>query len=156
MKFRNPMLIVADMDRSVQFYQKLLGLDVILDFGANKTLTGGLCLQTLESWETFIETKKVSFGANNAEMYFEEDDFDDFAEKLKDFALQYVHDIKEHRWGQRVVRFYDPDQHIIEVGENMQAVCKRFLAEGMTPQQIVGRMDVPLTYVYESLGELTE
>lgn len=95
-----------------------------MDFGANKTLTGGLCLQTLESRETFIETKKVSFGANNAEMYFEEDDFDDFAERLKDFALQYVHEIKEHRWGQRVVRFYDPDQHIIEVGENMQAVCK--------------------------------
>ncbi len=79
--------------------------------------------------------------------------------KLKNPMLiltDYVHDIKEHRWGQRVVRFYDPDQHIIEVGENMQAVCKRFLAEGMTPQQIAGRMDVPLTYVYESLGELTE
>ena len=79
--------------------------------------------------------------------------------KLKNPMLvitDYVHDIKEHRWGQHVVRFYDPDQHIIEVGENMQAVFKRFLAERMTPQQIAGRMDVSRTYVYESLGELTE
>ena len=34
------------------------------------------------------------------------------------------------------MRFYDPDKHIVEVGENMQFVCKRFKAEGMTPGQI--------------------
>ena len=36
----------------------------------------------------------------------------------------------------RVVRFYDPDKHIIEVGENMKAVCKRFLDSEMTPEQV--------------------
>lgn len=147
MKFKNPMLVVADMDKTVAFYKKVLGLHVILDFGANKTLTGGLCLQTLETWKAFIGTHEIAFGGNNTEVYFEEDDFDAFAEKLKKFDMEYVHPVKEHSWGQRVVRFYDPDKHIIEVGENMNIVCKRFLDSGMTPEQVAERMDVPMKFV---------
>lgn len=149
MVFNNPMLVVTDMDKSVAFYKSVLGLDVILDFGANKTLTGGLALQTANSFKEFIGSETISFGGNNAEMYFEEDDFDRFAEKLSISKVEYVHPVKEHSWGQRVVRFYDPDHHIIEVGENMVIVCRRFLNSGMTPEQVAERMDVPLSYVVD-------
>ena len=100
MKLKNPLLVVRDMERSKTFYREVLGLHVVMDFGANVTLTGGLCLQPLE-----------------------------------------------HRWGQRVVRLYDPDRHIIEVGENMKSVCRRFRDQGMTPEQIAARMEVPLKFV---------
>ncbi|MDO4520811.1 MAG: VOC family protein [Erysipelotrichaceae bacterium] len=147
MKLKNPLLVVTDIGKSVEFYRNVLGLDVILDFGANKTLTGGLCLQTLETYKDFIGTDRITFGANNAEIYFEEDDFDGFAEKLKQLEIEYVHPVTEHSWGQRAVRFYDPDHHIIEVGENIEMVCRRFLESGMSPQQTAERMDVPLEYV---------
>ncbi len=147
MKYNCPVLVVTDMDKTVEFYKKLLGLRVTTDFGANKTLTGGLALQTIETYKDFIGTNHISFGSNDFEVYFEEDDFDQFAEKLKECAVEYVHPVKEHRWGQRVVRFYDPDKHIIEVGENMEAVCRRFLNAGMTPQQVAERMDVPVDFV---------
>ena len=49
MKLKNPMLVVTDIDKSVEFYKKVFGLHVIMDFGANKTLTGGLALQTSET-----------------------------------------------------------------------------------------------------------
>lgn len=147
MKFKNPLLIVTDMDKSVKFYKEVLGLHVIIDFGANKTLTGGLCLQAIETWKDFIGTSEISFGSNNYEVYFEEDEFDKFADKLKAFDIEYVHPVKEHSWGQRVVRFYDPGKHIIEVGENMKAVCKRFLNSGMTPEQVAERMDVPMKFI---------
>jgi len=26
-------------------------------------------------------------------------------------------------WGQRVIRFYDPDMHIVEVGESLESVA---------------------------------
>ncbi len=45
-----------------------------MDFGANKTLTGGLALQTVETYKNFIGTNDISFGGNNFEIYFEEDD----------------------------------------------------------------------------------
>lgn len=153
MIFGSPMLVVTDMDKSVAFYKSVLGLDVILDFGANKTLTGGLALQTADSFKEFIGSEAISFGGNNAEMYFEEDDFDYFAEKLSSFGVEYVHPVKEHSWGQRVVRFYDPDRHIIEVGENMVVVCKRFLDSGMTSEQVAERMDVPLDYVTDCISQ---
>lgn len=147
MRLKNPMLVVTDMDRSVEFYQKVFGLHVIMDFGANKTLTGGLALQTAETYKAFIDKRDISFGGNNFEIYFEEDDFDKFIDKLKELDIEYVHPVKEHSWGQRVVRFYDPDQHIIEVGENIKVVCRRFLKRGMTPEQVAERMDVPMKFV---------
>ncbi len=151
MELKNPLLAVADMERSLAFYETVLGLRVVLDFGASKTLTGGLCLQTLDTWRSFLGTDQVAFGGNDAEIYFEEDRFDAFAERLSTLPIQYVHPVKEHRWGQRVVRFYDPDRHIIEVGENMAAVCRRFLDSGLTPEQTAERMGVSLEYVRERL-----
>ena len=147
MKLKNPLLVVTDIDKSVEFYKNVLGLHKIMDFGANVTLTGGLCLQSKESFKEFIDNQNITFGSNSIEVYFEEDDFDSFAQKLEMLDIKYVHGIKEHSWGQRVVRFYDPDMHIIEVGENMKTVCKRFLDSGMTPDQVAKRMDVPLKFV---------
>lgn len=147
MKFKNPLLVVSDMDISVKFYKEVLGLRKIMDLGANVTLTGGVCLQTKETWIEFIENDSLFFGGKSSEIYFEEDDFDGFANKLKKLDINYVHPVKEHSWGQRVVRFYDPDRHIIEVGENIKCVCKRFLDSGMTPEQTAERMDVPLKFV---------
>ena len=150
MKFQNPLLVVTDMEVSKKFYKEVLGLEVILDFGANVTLTGGVCLQTKETWMAFIDAKEneIVFGGNNAEIYFEEDDFNAFAEKLKGIDdIDYVHPVIEHRWGQRVVRFYDEDMHIIEVGESLETVCRRFEKSGMTEEEIAVRMDIPLKMV---------
>ena len=152
MKFMNPLLAVSDMERSVAFYKTVLGLDKIADFGANVTLTGGVALQTQETWAQFIETDQITWNGKVSELYFEEDDFDTFAERLRGQDIRYVHPVKEHAWGQRVVRFYDPDGHIIEVGENMQSVCRRFADSGMTPEQIAVRMDVPPEAVFFWLG----
>ena len=40
-----------------------------------------------------------------------------------------------------MIRFYDLDGHIIEVGEDMKMVIKRFLASGMTMEEIPVKMD---------------
>lgn len=139
MKFKCPMLVVNDIEKSREFYKKVLGLRVISDFGANITFTGGLALQTKESWIEFIgkQSKDIKYKGNDAEMYFEEDDFDNFIKKLKSFSeIEYVHDVIEHFWGQRAVRFYDPDFHIIEVSEPLSAVVKRFYDQGMTFEEI--------------------
>ena len=53
MKLKNPMLVVTDIDKSVEFYKKVFGLHVIMDFGANKTLTGGLALQTIDKRDRY-------------------------------------------------------------------------------------------------------
>ena len=147
MKLKNTLLVVRDIDKTVEFYKKVFGLRVITDFGANKTLTGGLVLQTEETFKDFIGTDEISFGGNDFEIYFEEDDFDGFIKRLNGCEIEYVHPVKEHSWGQRALRIYDPDKHIIEIGENIKTVCKRFLESGMTEQEVAVRMDVPVKFV---------
>ena len=97
MKFISPLIVVTDMERSKAFYKKYFGLEVEVDFGANVTLTGGLSLQTLDSWRDFIGGLDVSFKGNDAELYFEADDFDDFIKNLE--GLELVHSPYEHSWG---------------------------------------------------------
>lgn len=93
----NTMLVVTDMDKTVEFYKSVLGLEVVMDFGANKTLTGGLALQTLETYKEFIGTSDISFGGNNFELYFEEDNFDKFANNLRKCDVQYIHPLRNIR-----------------------------------------------------------
>jgi len=145
MKFLSPLIAVSNMERSKAFYKKYLSLEVEVDFGANVTLTGGLALQTLETWREFIGGLDVSFMGNDAELYFEAEDFDSFTENLD--GLELVHPPLEHPWGQRAVRFYDPDGHIIEVGENMNVVARRFYESGMTIEEIAVRMGVEEQHV---------
>ena len=79
------------------------------------------------------------------------DGFDAFAMKLKDHDIGYVRPIIKHSWGQRVVRLYDPDKHIIEVGEKIKMVYKRFIDAGMNVGQVAKRMDVPVDYANDCL-----
>lgn len=156
MKYSCTLLAVADMACAKRFYCELLGMRVTSDFGANVTLSDVLSLQTLESWQTFIDKPagEIQFAHNTAELYFEEDDLNGFLERLAVWPdIRYVHPLKQHGWGQRVVRFYDPDGHIVEVGENMTTVVRRFLADGMTVAQTAKRMDVPEDYILAHKGD---
>lgn len=147
MKLKNTMLVVKDIKKSETFYWEVLGLRTLVDLDIHAVLTGGLALQTEESWKKFIE-KGVTYASNNTEIYFEEDNFDEFINKLNMIDMvEYIHPVMEHSWGQRVTRFYDPDYHIIEVGENMKNVCKRFLDKGMTLEEIAEKMELPLKAV---------
>lgn len=150
MKYKCPLLAVEDMEASKKFYKEVLGLHVVMDLGANVTLTGGLSLQTKESWAGFLgcDPGSVIMGGKDAEIYFEEEKFDEFIARLEAAeGIRPVHPVQEQSWGQRTVRFYDPDRHIIEVGEDMKTVCGRFLDSGMTVEEVAKRMDVPVKYV---------
>lgn len=150
MKVGGPLFAVRDMKKSLEFYRGVLGLEVVNDFGANVELTGGLSLQTLDTWASFLgkPPADIRFGGDDVELYIEAEDFDAFLKTLQDFPeAELVHPPLEHRWGQRVVRLYDPDRHIIEVGESMAKVCRRFLDGGLSEEGVARRMDVSVEYV---------
>ena len=149
--YKGTLIAVKNMEESKKFYHDILDMNVVGDFGANVQLNDGLCLQTLETWGSFINNKDVHLKNNAGELYFEVSDIEEFYKKLQVANIEYVHDLLEHNWGQRVVRFYDPDHHIIEVAEDITMVVKRFFNNGMTIEQVAERMDVPVDYVKECL-----
>lgn len=148
MKLKNILFVVDDIEKSIAFYKELFGLEVVTDFGGNVILTEGLVLQERKIWENFIERKAVQ-GGNDAELYFEENDIDRFLEKLEKSSrpIEYLNKCKEHDWGQRVIRLYDPDKHIIEIGESMEYVARRFLKSGMTVETVAEKTQLPLSLV---------
>ncbi|BBM17823.1 glyoxalase [Enterococcus avium] len=138
MKFRGPMLVVKDIEIAKRFYTEVIGVRVIADLGENATLTGGLALQTESSWSTFTNCNSDFFRyhGNDAEMYFEEEDFDGFLKRISTLDVERVGEDLEMPWGQKVVRLYDPDKHIIEIGEDMKVMMKRLHGTGLTVEQL--------------------
>jgi len=125
----------------VNFIEDILNQKVILDFGANITFEGDFSLQSKETWVEFTHKTEndILIKPDNFELYFEEEQFDEFVERLQSFEIQYVHDVTEYPWGQRVIRFYDPDMHMIEVGESMASVIKRFIDQGLSVEETAER-----------------
>jgi catechol 2,3-dioxygenase-like lactoylglutathione lyase family enzyme len=146
MKYEGVCIAVKDINLSKKFYQDLFRLEILQDYGINISF-GGLSLQQEFDWLTGVPKESISEKSHNMELYFEEDDFDDFmAELEKHNNIQYIGDgVKEAGWGQRSIRFYDLDGHIIEVGENMKMVVKRFLDSGMSMEETSKRMDISIS-----------
>lgn len=143
MKFTGTVIAVSDVNTSRRFYQDLFGLEVYQDYGINVSFTCGLSLQQEFDWLVSIPKETVMKRSHNMELAFETRDFDNFLEKLERYpGIEYLGEIIEHNWGQRVIRFYDLDGHIIEVGEDMKMVVERFLSTGMTMEEVSAKMDV--------------
>jgi lactoylglutathione lyase len=141
MKYEGPMLVVKNIEKSKEFYTKILQIEVISDLGANVTFTGGLSLQTEESWAQFTGCKQnfFSYGGNDAELYFEEAKFEEFITRIENENIEFIGAVTIMPWGQKIIRFYDPDQHIIEVGEDFAVVIKRLYKTGLSIDEIVAK-----------------
>ena len=145
MRYTAALLSVADVRVSRAFYQELFGLEVDHDYGINVSFTCGLALQQNFAWLTGVPADSVMRQSHNLELCFETEDFDGFLKRLdRRPDIRRLGDVVEQGWGQRVVRLYDPDGHLIEVGEDMGMVVRRFLASGLTMEEVSARMDVSL------------
>lgn len=145
MKYVCTVISVADIGTARKFYEELFGLEVYQDYGKNIAFSCGLALQQDFDWLVSIPKEKVLKKSNNAEVVFEEQDFDGFLNRLKEYPeIEYLGEVIEHSWGQRVIRFYDLDGHLIEVGEDMKMVLRCFLASGMTMEEVSVKMDASI------------
>ena len=134
MEFQGVLFAVRSMDVSRPFYETVLGRKVALDLGANLVFEGGPTLQ---------EGRTV-YRSHNAELYFESEFFDADVSRVRAAGVELLHEVKEYPWGQRVLRFYDPDGHIIELGESMKTVVLRFLDQGLSEEEAARRSQFPL------------
>ena len=117
MKLKNILIVVKDIEKSRKFYHDLFGIDLVIDNDGNMILTEGLVLQDKKIWKSFLN-KDIVPKSNSCELYFEEQDIESFVKKLERLypTIEYVNHLMTHSWGQRVIRFYDLDGNLIEVG----------------------------------------
>ena len=106
MKYTSTVISVADIKAARAFYEDLFGLELYQDYGINISFTCGLALQQDFDWLVHLPKEKILKKPNNMEICFEEHDFDGFLDKLKKNPdIEYLGEVIEHNWGQRVIRF---------------------------------------------------
>lgn len=150
------LITVRDMARSRDFYERILSQKVKYDFGENVTYEGDFALHEEKHFRSLLGEGAAPSGTGTGhdfELYFETDDIEAIVRKLEDERTEFIHRIKEQPWGQQVMRLYDPDRHIVEIGEPMSAVIRRLHAEGMTAQEIEARTSLPAAIILKTIKE---
>ena len=145
MEFKDTMLVVKDMAKTKEFYTSLMGLAIKGEMGGvNVSFEGGLAAQTEGSWAQFTNTpaERFRYGGHDVELYFETKEYDAFVTKAKTAGAEVVSE-SVMPYGQKVIRIYDPDKHIVEVGEDMGVMVRRMRDEGLTVEQIADKTFLP-------------
>jgi len=127
MKFNCSLLVVEDIRRSRNFYELVMNQTVKFDFGENVTFEDGFAIHSKHHFEQLIAPGQINTGKNNFELYFEEDNLDALVQRLNEWGVVFLHRVEEQPWKQRVVRFYDPDGHLIEAGKPWKRFANGFL-----------------------------
>ena len=160
-KYRTVLLFVKDVAISRNFYEKYLHQKVEYDFGENVSFHGGFAIHDADHISRLLFDRPNPYpdgktGKENFELYFECEELDSIFSSLTEYGVTFVHTIREQPWGQRVCRFYDPDNHIIEIGEPMSAVIKRYLKEGIPVPEVAQRTYMPLAEVLRIQSEIAD
>jgi len=53
--------------------------------------------------------------------------------------------------GQRGITFYDPDKHIVSIGDAMEGVVNRLYKQGLSVDEVVNKTAMPKHFVEQAL-----
>ncbi|RJX20802.1 MAG: glyoxalase/bleomycin resistance/dioxygenase family protein [Desulforudis sp.] len=150
MKFVCPLIVVEDIAASRYFYEQVLGQEVRFDFGANVTFKGDFAIHLKTHYQQLLGEPAlypVIQKAHNGELYFETEVIEAVHDRLRQQDVEFIHETREQPWGQRVMRVYDPDGHIVEIGETLDAVVWRFHRQGLSADEVSQRTSMPADFV---------
>ena len=113
---KNVLIVVDDIEKSIEFYKDLFGLQVILKNEGNVILSEGLVLQDADVWGKTLNETSTPFN-NMMELYFEDFDIDELLAKYESgkYFVRYATKLTELVGGQKLIRLYDPSGNLIEV-----------------------------------------
>jgi catechol 2,3-dioxygenase-like lactoylglutathione lyase family enzyme len=122
-RFANPVVFVKDVQTSKRFYTEVLGLKIVQDAEVFILFEDHFSIHQADQLAfTIFGAGKGSSGElqgrDNLLLYFESPDLEGAFARVNEMAVL-IHPIQRQAWGQKVFRFYDPDRHIIEIGEPM-------------------------------------
>lgn len=120
MRFVNSRVIVSDLQQAMTFYEDVLNQKVRSFNGDSVTFISGIQLFSEVAWKECLlaNESELKYGGNNSVLYFEQTNFDSWVLKLEARSdIEFINHLEIQPNGQRIVRFYDYDHHVIEVGE---------------------------------------
>lgn len=158
-----PVLFVKNAAKSREFYVNILGMNIAMSNGdLNFFFKEGFAIwQVSENNEIPIrlgyEVITDRDAANRFELCFETEDIDSVFQQLKKNNVSFLHELNTEIWGQRTIRFFDPDNHLIEIGESMHVFLKRVYEEEKQDIEATSRRTfTPVEAIRYFLGMMEE
>ena len=140
-------IFVRDICISKDFYCGVLEQSIDLDFGKNVIFKSGFAIWEIQDKHIVPSTlgldKVNDSSINRFELYFETENLAEIFVNLKSQNVKFLHEIHEEPWGQQTIRFFDPDNHLIEIGESMRQFVCRFYNQGLSIEQISKKSSIP-------------
>lgn len=109
---------VMNLGKEIERLERQVAIDAELSKATSTPLTGKPGAKMGKDEKEKSGRASDEYKNNMTELYFEDSDIEGFAKKLEasEFEIEYLNELMEHSWGQKVIRFYDPDGNLIEVG----------------------------------------
>jgi catechol 2,3-dioxygenase-like lactoylglutathione lyase family enzyme len=135
--YTSAVLLTRQYDRMVDFYRNVLNQQIRYDFDGCIQFECGLSIWRVREDHPVAKALKGRDGGNGAmEICFETEDMDAQGARIAAAGVTLAHDVIEENWGQRTLRFFDPDGNLVELGESMHAFCKRLHRSGMSVEEV--------------------
>jgi predicted enzyme related to lactoylglutathione lyase len=119
MKHVDTIVLVNDIHQSKEFYSAIMGLEILHDWGNMIVFKERFAIHSANTLLPENEIRRIVHpgkqGQNNVIIYFEAEDLDKEYQRMIDNGVRILHGIVELPW-QRIFRVYDPDNHILEIG----------------------------------------
>jgi hypothetical protein len=72
--------------------------------------------------------------------------------ELRKYNPVLLHDVELETWGQKTIRFFDPENNLIEIGETLPGFVKRMYKEEKSVDEIVEITSIDKNMVLEIIG----
>ncbi len=154
LKFILPLIVVENVPASRRFYEDYLGQKVLNDFGEDVQFEGGFTIHQRAHFQTLLGDERqyaITLKTNSGELYFETDDIEEAQARLKQSGTEFIHEIMGQPWGQRVMRLYDLDGHILEIGEPMESAILWMHEQGLSVEAIMNKTGMQKEFVEKAL-----
>jgi hypothetical protein len=115
--------------------------------------SSGISLWQLRPDHVITATVHADLQTNRFEFYFECEYLDELERMLRKRNVEFLHSVLTESWGQKTIRFFDPDRHLIEVGESRHTFITRMHNEGQSLEQIHKRTMLPINKIVQLLTE---
>lgn len=129
--FYNTIVFVKDLQKSKAFYRDVLGLRIAQEFDTIIFFENRFVIHCVRSilktvYKKGLMRRFFSQGAKNILIYLETDNLEEAYQNILNAKCKIVHPIQKQAWGQSVFRFFDPDGHMLEIGEAMHLTPEDF------------------------------
>jgi len=156
LKFHSTVIFTKDLMKMKSFYQNILKQQIVIDHGICVSFENGFSLWMLKP--EYAISKKLGYifsnlGNKNLEICFETDEFDELVDELKEHDLVYLHPVQKEAWEQKTLRFFDPEENLVEVGESMPALIRRLHNAEMGPLGISQKTTLPVDLIHSILAQ---